>query len=203
MIWLTQAFRITPAILLMIGSGLLGACGSDADEPSARETHAAHQAKKRIDQPKKVDVDADMVVAPSTAKSRAPVTLKFAITQKPQVGAPVDVRLALIPTAELQQVVGSFLGSEGLELRSGAKTPTFEKPEVGTSINHTITVVPSSDGIFYVTATLVSDADSTSVSRTFTIPLIVGEGLSAPQKPAQAAPTAVANAPAAKSRQSP
>ena len=200
MMWLIHALRVTPPVLLMIGSALLGACGSDGDDASAREQHAVAQAAKNRSNTPKNAVDLDMVAAPSSSKTAGAVALKFAVTQKPEVGAPVDIRLALIPTPGLERVVASFQGSEGLELRSGAKTPTFEKPEAGASINHTLTVVPSSDGIFYVTAVVVSDSEETSVSRTFTIPVIAGEGLSV--EPANGATPSVASAPAAKSRQS-
>jgi hypothetical protein len=192
-----------PTILLVIGSAMLGACGSDGDEPSARDQHAEHQAKQRADQrAKATETDMDMVVAPSTAKSPPAVALKFAITQKPEIGKPVDIRLAFVPTEGQLSVLGSFQASEGLEIVAGAKTPMYEKPAAGASIAHTITVVPRNDGILYVLATVVSDTDTTSVSRTFSIPLIAGEGLSASTQTANAATPAVANAPAAKSRQS-
>jgi hypothetical protein len=200
MTWLAQALRVTPPILLVIGSVFLGACGSDGDEPSAREKHAAAQAAKKGVHVPKVNEDVDMVAAPSSSKTPGAVALKFVVTKKPVVGTPVDIRLALIPTPDLLRIAASFQASEGLELRSGAKTPTFEKPEAGTSINHTLTVVPNNNGIFYITAIILSDSETSSVARTFTIPIIAGEGLSA--KPANTATPSVAGAPAAKSRQS-
>ena len=196
MMWLIHALRVTPPVFLMIGSALLGACGSDGEDSSAQEQRAEAHAAKNHSGSSKNAVDMDMVAAPSPGKTAGAVALKFAVTKKPEVGTPVDIRLALIPTPGLERVVASFQASDGLELRSGAKTPTFEKPEAGTSIDHTLTVVPSSDGIFYVTAVVVSDSEQTSVARTFTIPLIAGEGLSV--KPADAATPAMASAPAAK-----
>ena len=200
MMWLAQALRVTPPILLVIGSALLGACGSDGDEPSAREEHAEAQAAKKRVEPPKDNEDVDMVAAPSSSKLPGAVALKFVLTKKPVVGTPVDVRLALIPTPDLLRIAASFQASEGLELRSGAKTPTYEKPQANAAINHTLTVVPSSDGIFYITAVILSDSETSSVARTFTIPVIAGEGLSL--KPANTATPTVASAPAAKSRQS-
>jgi hypothetical protein len=57
-----------------------------------------------------------------------------------------------------------------------------------------------------VTAVVLTDSETTSIARTFTIPVIAGEGLSAKVEPKVAASPVdatkpVANAPAANSRQ--
>jgi len=202
MIKVIQALRVAPAFLLALSAMSGVGCNRDGGEQTAREKHTAAQTKNRDDRPIPQDFEVDMVAAPTSSKSGL-IGLKFALLQKPEVGKPVDIHVAFVPTvAGLERFTATFMGSDGLELRGGAQTPTYEKPAPTGSINHTLTVVPSADGIFFVTATVVTDAEHLSVTRTFNIPLIAGEGLSAPsskQPPTRAA----SSIPAANSRQSP
>jgi hypothetical protein len=69
-----------------------------------------------------------------------------------------------------------------------------------------VTIVPQHNGIFYVTAVVLTDSSDDTFARTFSIPVIAGEGLSAKAEPKVAsspvdATKPVANAPAANSRQ--
>jgi hypothetical protein len=51
-------------------------------------------------------------------------------------------------------------------------------------------VTPKADGIFYVTATVISDSSTGSLARLYSIPIIAGAGLpELPPAAAQAAPT--------------
>jgi hypothetical protein len=58
-------------------------------------------------------------------------------------------------------------------------------------LNHTLSVTAKTDGILYVSAVVLADSDSASVSRTFFIPLIAGRGLT--ELPAAPAAASVAN----------
>ncbi len=60
---------------------------------------------------------------------------------------------------------------------AGAETDHLEKPSRAVPVSHIVTVRPKSDGIFYVTAVVLADSDKESVARTFTVPLIAGQGL--------------------------
>jgi hypothetical protein len=130
---------------------------------------------------------ADMVSAVTQGKSFGDISLKFDLRGRPVVGEPVDIDLAIIPAHEVDSLSATFQPGEGLDVAKGGKTPEISHPQVGVPISHTLTVVPQRDGVFYVNAVVVADSASQSVSRTFSIPLIAGNGSAVAATPAPAA----------------
>lgn len=165
---------------------VLAACGSHGHAPTnaGKTQHAAVHSAIRREGP-----DADMVAAVATSKTDSRVIVKFALRQKPQVGQPTEIDLALIPQMPLDRVVESFYAEDGVALREGADTITLDRPEPGTPVIHTLTVVPQRDGIFYVNATVLADSEAESVARIYSIPLIAGNGLMTPRPSAPASGT--------------
>lgn len=135
---------------------------------------------------------ANMVSAVGTGKPYGDIELKFDLRARPVVGEPVDIDLALIPTQDLDRVSAEFQAVDGLEVSKGAKLPEVLRPPAGLAISHTLTVVPQRDGVFYVSAVVLADVASETVTRNFSIPLIAGAGN--PVAPAAAAPGATAPA---------
>jgi len=78
--------------------------------------------------------------------------------------------------ANMVSAVGA--GKSGAEI--GDKTPQIEHPQVGVAITHTVTIIPRRDGVFYVSAVVLADSATESVTRAFSIPVIAGTGVSAP-----------------------
>lgn len=58
--------------------------------------------------------------------------------------------------------------------------------EPGVPLTHRLTLVPARDGVFSISAVALIDTDRSSVTRTFAIPVIVGEGVT----PGELAPPA-------------
>lgn len=187
-------------LLPLLGAGFVVACGS------AQQTHipllrgksssaATHNVTKAT------PGDADMTSAVSTAKGSARVVLKFALRERPEVGKPTQLDLALVPQMALDHIAASFYAEEGLALQDGGGTASVERPEPYAAIQRTLTVVPQRDGIFYVNATVVADSGAESVARTYTIPLIAGAGVHneaaspAPSPPVARAPVGEQTAP--------
>ncbi len=160
-----SAFLLTTAMVL-------GGCGSSDPDPTSG-TAASGKAKtaRPAGRP-------DMVAAVSASRSAGAVDVRFALGGRPVVGQPLDIRLALTPVIELDRMYARFQASEGLEMVKGAETDRFERPAVNAEVAHTVTVTPKSDGIFYVTATVLSDSPKESVSRIYSIPIIAGAGIS-------------------------
>jgi hypothetical protein len=121
-----------------------------------------------------------MVSAVGGSKGGAGIDLKFDLRGAPVVGEAVDIDIALIPLYELNQVYATFEATDGLEITKGDKTPQIEHPAVGMPITHTVTIVPRRDGVLYLSAVVLSDSASESVTRAFSIPVIVVSGVSAP-----------------------
>jgi hypothetical protein len=176
-------------VVLGFAYGVVG-CGS-ADEESAKAGTAKSQAGKTPADGS--TVRPDMVAAVSASKVGPPVSLKFALNQRPGVGEPIDVEVALIPVSDLTRLFAKFQPSTGLTLVKGGESPQYDRPKTGEALHHTVTVMASVDGIYYITAAVVADAEESSLTRTFSIPVIAGKGVTAPaRKPtakADAAPT--------------
>jgi hypothetical protein len=132
---------------------------------------------------------ADMVSAVGSGKPSGDIELKFDLRARPVVGEPVDIDLAIIPVQDLDRVYATFQATDGLELIKGAKTPEVAHPPVGTAISHTLTIVPQRDGVFYVSAVVLANSATESVTHSFSIPVIAGAGAGA-AAPAAAAPAA-------------
>src|SRR5262245_34527098 len=163
--------------LIVIGALGLAGCGSSEPESAASSRKSAGKVATapRTGQP-------DMVTAVSRSKTPGNRELRFNIPQRPRIGEPAEIQLVLTPAVELERLVARFQVPEGLELVSGAEMPRVDRPTPGVDISHTLTVVPKSDGIFNITAVVLTDSPTESVSRTFSIPLIAGAGL--PEAPA-------------------
>lgn len=162
----------------------LAACDSQPDPTAATPASKPNPARK----PAPTAGDADMVAAFSGTRGQPGlVDLKFKLAKRPAVGEPVEIDLALIPTVELERLFARFQVADGLQLVSGAETEHFEHPAKDTPIGHKITVTAKTDGIFYVTAIVLADSDKESIARTFSFPLIAGQGLTElPPAPAAA-----------------
>ena len=168
-------------LILLVFAALTG-CEGD----QAQEDPTGASAKRSAQR----DPTADMVSAVSGATAQAPVELKFALADRPQVGQPLDVEIAVLPVSEVDRIAASFRAGPGLELRHGEQMAAIQNPEPGAAINHKLTLVPKEDGIFFVSATVHVDSPTASITRTFSIPIIAGTGVpqveggsAAPDKP--------------------
>ena len=119
-----------------------------------------------------------MVAAVSVGKGGPPVGLKFELRSSPQAGQLVDLDLAVIPdAAAIERIDGRFDGGDNLSLVEGGDLGAVEKPAQGSVIRHVVRLLPKQDGIFTVTAAVTVTLANDSITRTFTIPVVVGEGL--------------------------
>jgi hypothetical protein len=166
-------------LILVVLASLAGCEGEEAKQASA-DTAAPSR-------PRQADPTAEMVTAVSGATERAPVELKFHLADRPELGKPFDVEIAVVPVGDIDRVAASFHVGPGLELRNGEQMAAIQNPEPNTPINHKITLVPQQDGIFFVSATVHVDAPTESLTRTFTFPIIAGAGV-APVEGGSAAP---------------
>jgi hypothetical protein len=179
---LRHDFQVAAAmtVLLTVVSG----CGKTEHAGSA--SAASAPAVKKVADPAELAL-ANMVSAVASGKPSGDIELKFDLRERPVVGEPVDIDLAIITSQDLDRVYASFQPGEGLELTKGAKTPEIPHPAVGVPISHTLTVVPQREGVFYVSAVVLADSAAQSVTRSFSIPLIAGTGTAVPPAPGASA----------------
>jgi hypothetical protein len=170
------------AFAMILTSALLVACGSPESDDAGGTVSVASSTPK----PPKSSVT-NMVAAVSAKPGAGVVDLRFSIAKRPQVGEPVEIELALIPAVDLEQLFARFQVAEGLQLVSGAETEHLEHPAAQVAVGHKLTVIPKTDGIFYITAVVLADSDKESIARNFNIPIIAGQGLAElPPAPAAA-----------------
>jgi hypothetical protein len=103
--------------------------------------------------------------------------VKFQLAARPEPGKPLTVDFALIPDATVTSVAARFEGDSGLTLVSGEQVAQVEKPAPNVPIRHSVVVLPKSDGIYALTATVTITNGGDPRDRAFTVPLIAGQGL--------------------------
>ena len=165
--------------MLIAASLSLGGCGfGDSEGASASSSKSARPSQPRTGQ-------GDMVAAVSASREAGIVDLKFTLLKRPTVGEPFEIEFAITPAADLELLFARFQASDGLQIISGGETERMEHPPRGEPVGHRVTVMPKADGIFAITAVVLADSDTESVARSFSIPVIAGQGLEAlPTAPA-------------------
>ena len=155
-------------------AGLLVACGMSGNksgtaapsQQTGRDTKAAHMSADSI--------DPELVTAVSSAHSNTPIAMKFGLAERPAIGAPLKVTVALIPAVDagIRHIHASFQPGDGLLLQSD-RTLDISDPGPGTVIEQELSVVPQQSGVLSLGATIVVDTDGGSLARSYAIPLIV------------------------------
>lgn len=172
---LRHDFWVAVALVLLLVQ--LNGCGTAKHTGSAAQS--SRPTTKRAPDAAEVAL-ANMVSAVASGKSSGDIEVKYELRDRPVVGESVDIDLALIPGQDLDRVYAVFQASDGLELTKGGKTPDFEHPSPGVPITHTVSIIPQRDGVFYVSAVVLVDSANQSVTRSFSIPVIAGAGMSVP-----------------------
>ncbi|MGD9597397.1 MAG: hypothetical protein AB7G76_03380 [Steroidobacteraceae bacterium] len=160
-----MSYRVVGTLLALM---CLGACNR---VPDAAPTPATSTA------PRKAPLSPDMVSAVSGSKSAAAVDLKFALTSRPEPGRALDIDLAVIPLDRSATIRVIVQNTDGLTITAGQEMRVPPGAEAGVPLIHRVTIVPARDGIFSLSAVALVDTDKSSVTRTFAIPIIVGEGV--------------------------
>ena len=174
-------------------SALLGACGSGHDGAAGSSgSHVSRKAVSPADQLSRSLVGGFTQIKPGN--SPLPVQVKFALQSKPEVAQPLDVTIAIVPTASnLDRVFGKVEGEEGLEMAGSGQLEAAERPVENTPIERTIKVLPQKEGIFTLTATISVDMAGQISTQAYTFPVITGNGIpDLPSAPAAGAPASTA-----------
>jgi hypothetical protein len=156
---------------------VLYGCGSSSGSSDAAHSKEKGAASQRVSDPSTRSPQ-DMIAAVSVGKGGPPVGLKFELRSKPEAGQPLDLDFVVLPDApEIERIDARFDGGENLALVDGETLAAVQKPALGSVIRHLVRLLPKQDGIFTVTAAVTVTLANDSITRTFTIPIVVGEGL--------------------------
>lgn len=148
---------------------MLVACGSG--EPAAR-VQSTRLDGAGVAAPG-AEADADLSAAVGASSSATLFALKFKLEAAPVVGRAATVSLVVIPVgnAGFDRVFMNLRPGDGLRLLSDTSTDTTGTTP-GEPIRYDIRVEPATAGVLTLGVTLVVDAESQSLTRTYTIPLI-------------------------------
>lgn len=156
---------------------LLAACGYLGG------SHPAHPGPSgpRSGVPQPMDPDAQALAAmvdavgPSTA--HAPVDLRFSIRRRPRIGEDDEIDYALLPRVPgLQKIRIDFASFNGLQVVSHGPDLAAIKPASDQPIFGSVTVRPTKEGLFTLTAAVAVETPTESVVWPFSIPIIADEG---------------------------
>lgn len=174
-------------VLAVLACGsLVSACG---DSPSEEQAAAP---KSTPGKPAKLaGLPPEMVAAVPANRSSTAVTVHFALGKPPVVGEAVPVEIAIVPHQDFTSLRAHFVGAEAVAVTVGDAMAPVSDVKLETVIKHQLVLLPSTEGIFMISASLETESPSEgTVSRVFSLPMIVsGAGKPAPT-PAPTPPTA-------------
>jgi hypothetical protein len=158
---------------------LVCACSQSPSSTSVAHsaaTKAQNGGSKTNDQ----GADPDLVSAVNiNGTSSSLFTLKFKVETRPTVTTPLDIKILMIPApgADITHLQMLFQTSDGLQLQSG-RTVDLTDLSGGAPVEREVTVVPQKTGVFSLSATVLVDTATESISRTYAIPLIASDSRS-------------------------
>jgi hypothetical protein len=152
--------------MVLTAAALLYGCGRDSGPKSNRLAQSPADAAAAA-------AEADLVSAVSPAGSAGPVALKFKVPEPPRVGQPLRLELVLAqePGLDISHMLVSLQPSDGLLLESNHSIE-FEAPATGATQRMMVSVRAQQEGLLSLNATVLVDAGNSSLTRSFSIPLI-------------------------------
>jgi hypothetical protein len=178
-------------VISFVAAMAVAGCGS-ADEPVT----VAVKPIKREQAPE--DPTAKMARAVTIGKSNVAVNLKYDILNKPIVGAPVEIELAVIPTFGADSIDITFVGSDGLTV-SADSAPSIDQVKAAQVERVKLSVQAAQATVYYVTVTATVYTAGTSSVRNFAIPIIMSAPVVAAEPTVTTESAATAPAPVKKS----
>jgi hypothetical protein len=142
-----------------------------APAPAPAPRVAAPAAAKKA--PGAAELTTGMVEAAIQGKSLVPVLLKFDLAQKPTVGRPLDINLAVIPQIDASAAQIQVAGGDGITVPAGTNQIDLPAMEAGQVYRQSIKVNPNAEGVLLLNLTLSLKHDEITESQAFSIPLIV------------------------------
>jgi hypothetical protein len=149
---------------------LLAGCGSDRSP--ARPQHGQSSSAPRPGGAAP-PADADLNDAVSASSGTALFKLKFKLNAGPVVGQPGTLELVVVPASgvKFDRVHLSLRPGDGLRLLSSSNLDSAETA-AGEQVSYQVTLLPDTAGVLTLGVTVLVDAESNSLTRVYTIPVI-------------------------------
>ena len=144
----------------------LAACGSEPEPGAAAATTQPGQASV-------ADPMARMARAVGNGKPGAAVQIRYDFASRPAVGTPTELQIAFVPNAGVDAMDIVVSAMDGVTL-AGTLSASFTEVEPSKPYMHTVSVLPDRSGVFYLTVVATTQIGNQNLSRTFSIPFVVG-----------------------------
>jgi hypothetical protein len=153
----------------------LAACNKNSDSaPTKSVTHIINPKAPVAPKPGATAAEqtVGMVQAASQGKSQVPVELKFDIAQRPKVGQPLDINLALLPEIPASPATIQVTGADDVSVAAGTHQFDIPSAEAGEVYRETVSVTPNTEGVVVLGVTVSLKHDDVVDQRVFSIPII-------------------------------
>lgn len=162
----------TARVLALCIAAAVTACHKDSatEAPPAPRVTAPVIARKG---PGAEELTAGMVEAPSQGKSQLPVKLKFTLEQRPTLGQPLDITVAVIPQIDAGAASIQVAGGDGLNVAPEMTSIDLPAVQAGQAYRQGIKVTPTAEGVLVLSLNISLKHDDMTEVRAFSVPLIV------------------------------
>jgi hypothetical protein len=172
-----EKMTLTSARLLLLCAAMaVVGCNKDSAStaPAAAETHVKPKAPAAAKPgASAAEQTAGMVQAAAIGKSQVPVELKFEVAQRPKVGQPVEINLALVAQISASLATIQVSGADDVSVAPEGKQFEIPSAEAGEVYRHTLSVTPNAEGVVLLAVTVLLKHDELLDQRVFNIPIIV------------------------------
>jgi hypothetical protein len=178
-------------VLILLGIATLAACHREPGAvPVAPVRPRAGVSAAAPRGPNAQELTEGMVEAVTQGRSQTPVLLKFDLLRRPVEGQPLEVAIAVIPQIAARLAKVEVTGGDGLRLEAADQQFEFPTVEAAQVYRHSIKVMPTAGGLYFLTFAVSLQQDQSSDSRVFSVPILVGTSPAAPTAAQQKDPAA-------------
>ena len=170
-----EKMMVSAKVLLLCAVVVVAACSKDpASAPAARPTTQIKPRAPAAPRPGATAAEqtAGMVQAASQGKSQVPVELKYDITQRPKVGQPLDIDLALVAQIAASPASIQVTGADDVSVAPSPNQFDIPSEEAGEVYRETVHVTPNAEGVVLLGVTVLLKHDEIVDQRVFSIPII-------------------------------
>jgi len=179
---------------VVVCGGMLAAC-----DDSPKESATPTTTTKKSSAPKIAGLAPDMVAAVSSVKTATMLGMHFALRATPKINEALPVDIAIVPHRDFTALQAHFESRDGLTLTAGDILGQQGDAPAEKALTHQLVLLPAQEGLFMITAIVETEGADGTVSRVFSIPVIVAPSdPPASEPPAASDDTADGAAPAAK-----
>jgi hypothetical protein len=167
----------------------LCAC-DDAPTDSTAQTGASQKPGKVAESV----LPPEFVSAVSAGGNNSVISVHFALRNIPTASEALPVDIAIVPHQVFTSVRAHFDSRDGLSVATGNELDSKSDPKPEKPIKHELVLMPGRDGVFMVSAIVETEGIDGTVSRVFSIPVIVAPPSSPAAMPAAGEPAGTAPA---------